>query len=131
MDLKRMNRLVVISSAFLYSVNIILSISLYSVLSYVGLPIANVAERSILISVPLISGIFNAFILTMIVMSLKLAEYYGMAKSVLALIIYSAYILAFSPPIYLITFMVSIMVLSLAQLLLLYYYAKLQKLMFG
>jgi len=131
MDLKRMNRLVVISSAFLYSVNIILSVSLYSVLSYVGLPIANVAERSILISVPLISGIFNAFILTMIVMSLKLAEYYGMAKSVLALIIYSAYILAFSPPIYLITFMVSIMVLSLAQLLLLYYYAKLQKLMFG
>jgi len=131
MDLKRMNRLVVISSAFLYSVNIILSISLYSVLSYVGLPIANVVERSILISVPLISGIFNAFILTMIVMSLKLAEYYGMAKSVLALIIYSAYILAFSPPIYLITFMVSIMVLSLAQLLLLYYYAKLQKLMFG
>jgi len=131
MDLKRMNKVLVISSAFLYSVNIILSVSLYSVLSYVGLPIANVAERSILISVPLISGIFNAFILTMIVMSLKLAEYYGMAKSVLALIIYSAYILAFSPPIYLVTFMASIMVLCLAQLLLLYYYAKLQKLMFG
>jgi len=131
MDLKRMNKVIVISSAFLYSVNIILSVSLYSVLSYVGLPIANVAERSILISVPLISGIFNAFILTMIVMSLKLAEYYGMAKSVLALIIYSAYILAFSPPIYLVTFMASIMVLCLAQLLLLYYYAKLQKLMFG
>jgi len=126
-----MNKVIVISSAFLYSVNIILSVSLYSVLSYVGLPIANVAERSILISVPLISGIFNAFILTMIVMSLKLAEYYGMAKSVLALIIYSAYILAFSPPIYLVTFMASIMVLCLAQLLLLYYYAKLQKLMFG
>jgi len=126
-----MNKVLVISSAFLYSVNIILSVSLYSVLSYVGLPIANVAERSILISVPLISGIFNAFILTMIVMSLKLAEYYGMAKSVLALIIYSAYILAFSPPIYLVTFMASIMVLCLAQLLLLYYYAKLQKLMFG
>jgi len=131
MDVERMNKLVVTSAAVLYSVNIILSVSLYSVLSYVGLPINNVVERSILTSVPLISGLFNAVILTMIVMSLKLAEYYGMAKSVLALIIYSAYIIAFSPPAFLVTFMASIMVLCLAQLSLLYYYAKLQKLMFG
>ena len=131
MDVGTMHKVVLISSAVAYSVNIILSVALYSVLSYVGLPVSSVVERSILVSVPLMSALFNAVILTMIVMSLKLAEYYGIAKSVLAIGIYSGYILAFSPPTYLILFMGSIMALNLVQLLLLYYYAKLQKLMFG
>jgi len=79
----------------------------------------------------MMSALFNAVILTMVVMSLKLAEYYGIAKSALAIGIYSGYILAFSPPTHLILFMGSIMALCLVQILLLYYYAKLQKLMFG
>ncbi|MEJ2778096.1 hypothetical protein [Stygiolobus sp. RP850M] len=40
----------------------------------------------------MMSALFNAVILTMVVMSLKLAEYYGIAKSVLAIGIYSGYI---------------------------------------
>jgi hypothetical protein len=131
MDVGKMNKAVVISSAVVYSANIILSVALYSVLSYVGLPVSSAVERSILVSVPMMSALFNAVILTMIVMSLKWAEYYGIAKSVLAIGIYSGYILAFSPPTYLILFMGSIMALCLVQILLLYYYAKLQKLMFG
>jgi hypothetical protein len=40
MDIRTMNKVVVISSAVVYSVNIILSAALYSVLSYVGYPSA-------------------------------------------------------------------------------------------
>ena len=98
MDVRTMNKAVVISSSVVYSVNIILSVALYSVLSYVGLPVSSVVERSVLVSVPLMSALFNAVILTMIAMSLKFAEYYGIAKSALAIGIYSGYILAFSPP---------------------------------
>jgi len=130
-DLRKMGKTILISAITFYSINIILSVTLYSILSYIGLPVNDVIQRSVLVSVPLISGIFNAIILTMIAMSLKLAEYYGIAKSVLALIIYLAYMIAFSPPIFLVLIMVSIMALNVAQMFLLYYYAKLQKLLFG
>ncbi|BBG24808.1 hypothetical protein IC006_2142 [Sulfuracidifex tepidarius] len=131
MDIRVMNRAVTISSSVIYSVNIILSVALYSVLSYVGLPVTNIVERQVLISVPLMSALFNALILAMITMSLKYAEYYGIFKSGLAIAIYSGYIAAFSPPTYLVLFMGSIMALCVIQILLLYYYAMLQKLMFG
>ncbi|BFH74243.1 hypothetical protein SJAV_21870 [Sulfurisphaera javensis] len=131
MNIKSLNRIVLISSSVLYSINIILSISLYTLLSVISLPISNVAIRSILISVPLISGIFNALILAMITMSLKYAEYYGMGKSVLAIIIYLAYYFAFKPPSYVLILMFSIIALCIIQIGDLLMYAKVQKEMFG
>ncbi|BCU68263.1 hypothetical protein HS7_17000 [Sulfolobales archaeon HS-7] len=125
-----MNRVLTVSSSIVYSINIILSTALYSVLTYVGLPITNIVERQVLIGVPLISALFNVLILAMITMSLKYAEYYGILKSILAIVIYSGYIIAFSPPTYLLLFIGSIMALCVIQIILLYYYAKLQKLMF-
>ncbi|AWR96781.1 hypothetical protein DFR86_03890 [Acidianus sulfidivorans JP7] len=131
MDVKSLNRTVLISSSILYSVNIILSVSLYTALNYISLPVSNLDLRSILISVPLISGVFNGIILAMITMSLKYAEYYGIGKSALAIVIYSGYWLAFKPPLYILDFMISIMVLCVLQIIDLYLYAKLQKEMFG
>ena len=126
-----MNKAVIISSTIIYTSNIILSIALYSILTNIGLPINNVVEKSVLISVPLMSALFNAIILTMITMSLKLAEYYGIGKSILAIGIYLYYMKTFSPPSYLVTTMTYIIILNTMQVLLLYYYSKLQKLMFG
>lgn len=131
MDIKTLNRTVLIMSSILYSINIILSISLYTLLSTISLPISNIAIRSVLISVPLISGVFNGIILAMIIMSLKYAEYYGIGKSVLAIIIYSAYLIAFKPPFYVSSFAISIMALCVIQIVDLYLYAKVQKEMFG
>ncbi len=126
-----MSKTITISSSVLYSVNIIMSVALYSVLATVGLPVSNVVEKSVLVSVPLMSALFNAIILTMITMSLKYAEYYGIAKSALAIGIYSGYILAFSPPFYILAIAGGIMALCVVQIVLLYFYAKLQKMMFG
>jgi hypothetical protein len=131
MDIAKMNKAVVISSTIIYTANIILSIALYSILTNTGLPVNNIVEKSVLISIPLMSALFNAIILTMIIMSLKLAEYYGIGKSILAIGIYLYFMKTFSPPSYLITIMIYIVILNIMQVLLLYYYAKLQKLMFG
>ncbi|QKQ99030.1 hypothetical protein GWK48_00250 [Metallosphaera tengchongensis] len=131
MDLKSLNRAVLISSSVLYSVNVILSISLFSILLIKQLPIANPDIKAILTAVPLISGVFNALILGMISMSLKYAEYYGLIKSILALIIYSAYWIAFSPPLDILIFIISIMALCVMQIGVLYLYARIQKEMFG
>lgn len=130
-DLQKMSKLVLTSSVIFYTMNIILSLSLFTVLLNVGLPVNDVVGKSILESVPLVSGVFNAVILTMVVMSLRMAEYYGIGKSVLALIIYTGYVIAFSPPIHILSIIISIMALNIAQLFTLYYYAKLQKMMFG
>jgi len=126
-----MNKAVTTSSAIIYTSNIILSIALYSILTNTGLPTNNIVEKSVLISIPLMSALFNAVILSMIAMSLKLAEYYGIGKSVLAIGIYLYYMKTFSPPSYLVTIMTYIIILNIIQVLLLYYYSKLQKLMFG
>lgn len=131
MDIKSLNRTVLVSASVLYSVNVILSISLYTLLSIVSLTVSNVDIKAVLLSVPLISGVFNALILAMLTMGLKFAEYYGMAKSVLALIIYSAYWVAFRPPLDVLTLMISIMVLCVVQLGVLYLFAKVQKELFG
>jgi hypothetical protein len=131
MDIAKMNKAVVTSSTIIYTANIILSIALYSILTNIGLPLNNIVEKSVLISIPLMSALFNAIILTMIIMSLKLAEYYGIGKSILAIGIYLYFMKTFSPPSYLITTMIYIVILNIMQVLLLYYYAKLQKLMFG
>ncbi|TRN04031.1 hypothetical protein DJ530_01710 [Sulfolobus sp. E1] len=131
MDLRSLNRIVLISSSVLYSVNVILSLSLFTLLLIKPLPISNPDVKAILTAVPLISGVFNALILGMISMSLNYAEYYGISKSVLAIIIYSAYWLYFKPPFDILIFIISIMALCLIQIVDLYYYARIQKEMFG
>ncbi|ARM75271.1 hypothetical protein [Acidianus manzaensis] len=131
MDVKSLNKTVLVLSSVLYSLNIILSVSLYTLLEYVSLPISNIALRSILVSVPLISALFNSIILAMITMSLKYAEYYGISKSALAIVIYAGYWLAFRPPSYVLIFMISIIALCIIQIADLFLYAKLQKEMFG
>ncbi|MCG3109362.1 hypothetical protein L3N51_01652 [Metallosphaera sp. J1] len=131
MDIKSLNRTVLVSASVLYSANVILSISLYTLLSLVSLPVSNVDLKALLLSVPLISGVFNALILAMLTMGLKFAEYYGIGKSVLALIIYSGYWVAFRPPIDVVVFIVSIMALCVIQIGVLYLFSRVQKELFG
>lgn len=92
---------------------------------------SNVDLRALLIAVPLISGVFNGLILAMIVMSLKYAEYYGIGKSILAIVLYSGYYVVFRPGLDIAILIFSIMVLCVLQLIVLYLYAKVQKEMFG
>ena len=99
MDIRSLSRAVTLSGVILYTLNVILSLTLYSLLTIVSLPVSNIDLRALLISVPLISGVFNALILAMLVMSLKYAEYYGLGKSALAIAIYLGYYFAFKPPI--------------------------------
>ncbi|MEM0065097.1 hypothetical protein [Metallosphaera sp.] len=131
MDIKSLNRTILISASFLYSINVILSISLYTLLTQISLPVSNLDLRSVLIAVPLISGVFNGLILSMISMGLKYAEYYGLAKSILAIIIYTGYWAAFRPGLDVLAFIVSIMVLCVIQIGVLTLYARVQKEMFG
>lgn len=131
MDLKSFNRSIITTSAVAYSLNVVLSLSLYGVLSTVGLPVSDPVLRGVLTSVPLVSGVFNALILGLILMSLKYAEYYGIAKSAIAIPIYFAYYFAFKPPVEIDLIMFSIVLLCVVQLVLLYTYAKLLKEMYG
>ena len=91
--------------------NVILSITLYSLLTIVSLPVANIDLRALLISVPLISGVFNGIILAMIVMGLNYAEYYGLGKSALAIAIYLGYYFTFRPPMNIASIMFAIIAL--------------------
>jgi hypothetical protein len=131
MDLKQLNKFVLIFSSVLYSINIIFSVSLFTLLMLNPLPIANIDLRSVLTSVPLISAVFNMLILGMISMSLKYAEYYGISKSVIAIIIYSLYWFYFRPPFFVLFFMLVIMALCVIQIVDLSLFAKIQKEMFG
>ncbi len=131
MDLKQLNKFVLIFSSVLYSINIIFSVSLFTLLMLNPLPIANIDLRSLLTSVPLISAVFNMLILGMISMSLKYAEYYGISKSVIAIIIYSLYWFYFRPPFFILFFMLVIMALCVVQIVDLSLFAKIQKEMFG
>jgi hypothetical protein len=131
MDLKQLNKFVLIFSSVLYSINIIFSVSLFTLLMLNPLPIANIDLRSVLTSVPLISAVFNMLILGMISMSLKYAEYYGISKSVIAIIIYSLYWFYFRPPFFILFFMLIIMALCVIQMVDLSLFAKIQKEMFG
>lgn len=131
MDIKSMSSKILLLSSVLYVLNVIFSATMYTVLLQISLPVSNLALRSILISVPLVSAIFNAIILAMITMSLKYAEYYGIGKSMLAIVIYSAYWLYFKPPVYAEIIMAVIMILCVLQIFDLYLYSMLQKEMFG
>ncbi|MCI2413872.1 MAG: hypothetical protein MPF33_01270 [Candidatus Aramenus sp.] len=131
MDLKSTQRVTLLAGSVLYSVNVILSISLFTLLTISPLPVSNLDARAILTAVPLISGVFNVLILAMLSMSLKYAEYYGIVKSVLALVIYSGYWLAFKPGLDVLALMISIMVLCVAQIGILYLYARIIKELFG
>jgi len=93
MDIKSLSRTVTLSGVILYTLNIILSITLYTLLTIVSLPIDNIDLRALLTAVPLISGIFNGIILAIIVMGLNYTEYYGIGKSALTIAIYLDYIL--------------------------------------
>jgi len=131
MDIKSLNRTITLSGAVLYTLNVILSITLYTLLTIVSLPVANIDLRALLIAVPLISGVFNSIILAMIVMGLNYAEYYGIGKSALAIAIYLGYYFAFRPPMDIVSIMFAIMALCVLQIIVLYYYAKVQKELFG
>ncbi|AWR93264.2 hypothetical protein [Acidianus brierleyi] len=131
MDLKSLNKLVLLLSSFLYSINIIFSVSLFTLLTFNPLPISNIDLRAILTSVPLISAVFNMLILGMISMSLKYAEYYGISKSLIAIVIYLSYWLYFRPPIDILILMFTIIGLCIIQIVDLSLFAKIQKEMFG
>jgi len=131
MDIKSLSRTVTLSGVILYTLNVILSITLYTLVSIVSLPVANLDLRAFLTAVPLISGVFNGLILVMIVMSLKYAEYYGLGKSALAIAIYLGYYFAFRPSLDIVSLMFAIIALSVLQIIILYFYAKVQKEMFG
>jgi len=131
MDIKSLSRTVTLSGVILYTLNVILSITLYTLLTIVSLPVANIDLRALLIAVPLISGMFNGIILAMIVMSLRYAEYYGIGKSALAIPIYLGYYFAFRPSLDIASLMFAIMALCVLQITVLYFYAKVQKEMFG
>ncbi|EZQ01837.1 hypothetical protein CM19_11890 [Candidatus Acidianus copahuensis] len=64
-------------------------------------------------------------------MSLRYAEYYGIAKSSLAIAIYLGYFFAFRPANYIAYIMFAIIALCIIQIGDLMIYAKLQKEMFG
>jgi len=131
MDIKGLGRTVTLSGVILYTLNVILSITLYTLLTIVSLPVANINLRALLTAVPLISGVFNGLILAMLVMSLKYAEYYGLGRSALAIAIYLGYYFAFRPPMDIASLMFAIMALCVLQIIVLYFYAKVQKEMFG
>ncbi|EWG06715.1 MAG: hypothetical protein ASUL_07854 [Candidatus Aramenus sulfurataquae] len=131
MDLKSTQRVTLLAGSVLYSLNVILSISLFTLLIISPLPVSNLDARAILTAVPLISGVFNALILALLSMSLKYAEYYGIAKSFLALIIYSGYWLAFKPGFDVLALIIPIMALCVAQIGVLYLYARVIKELFG
>uniref|UniRef100_A0A2U9IB90 Uncharacterized protein n=2 Tax=Acidianus brierleyi TaxID=41673 RepID=A0A2U9IB90_9CREN len=67
----------------------------------------------------------------MISMSLKYAEYYGISKSLIAIVIYLSYWLYFRPPIDILILMFTIIGLCIIQIVDLSLFAKIQKEMFG
>ena len=132
MDITSRQRIAVVSGAVLYTVNIILSVTLYSLLTIVSLPVANLDIRALLTAVPLISAIINGIILVLLVINLlKGAQYFGIGKSALAIVIYLGYYFAFRPRMDITSLMFAIIALSVLQIIVLYFYAKVQKELFG
>lgn len=122
-----MDRIALVTSSILYSIDIILSMFLYNLLSYIYIPITNVMLRSILTSILLIAAIFNAIILIMITLSLKYAEYYGFTKSALVIVSYLYLSLAYLPPLYASVFTFAIIALCMVEIVDLYFYRKIRK----
>ncbi|BCU70977.1 hypothetical protein [Stygiolobus caldivivus] len=119
-----------IMGAAIYLINIFFSTSIYTALESLGLAKDNLVY-SLLFAVPLFSAILNGIILGLIAAQLKDAVSYGIIKSIMAIIVYSIYLHFFSLPLYIVLMAVIIIVLSLAQLGVLYIYRKIQKQIFG
>ena len=148
MDLKRLNRIITTSGIAFYSVDVILAMFLYTLLDIFSLFFPgseiiphNFTLNALVISVPLISGMFDGLILAMIIMSLKYAEYYGIGKSAITFVIYIVIYIVIShyanisfvftgrEAIYGIIF--TLIALSVLQIIVMYFYARLQREMFG
>jgi len=141
MDISRLSRIVTISGIALYTVDLILTAILYTTLifdddlaTWFG---DNYALQGAIVGVPLISALLDLLILGIIIMSLKYAEYYGIGKSILSVIVYIFLI----DLIHSITkefplvdpdqfMMIVLIVLSALEIVVLYYYAKVQKELF-
>jgi len=132
MDIKELNRIVTLSGAILYTLDVIFSATIYTFLSInVNLPVSNPDLKALLVVIPLISGIFNGIILALLTMGLRYAEYYGLGKSIIAIPIYIAYYIEFNPPIDLASIMFIIIGLNILQIIVLRFYVKIQKELFG
>jgi len=140
MDTRRVGRIITVSGISLYTVDIIISIILYTIL--VTVPFFSVQSfansyilKATVTAVPIISGVFDTLILAMIIMSLKYAEYYGITKSALAIItysiIYSSFLFIFISKAVIDDLLITLMAFGVLQIVVLYYYARIQKEMFG
>jgi len=95
MDIRSLTRTITLSGVAIYTVNIILSLTLYLLLTVVSLPVSNIELRAFLIAVPLISEVFNALILAILVMNLKHRSIMVWAN---LLSLYLGYYFAFKSP---------------------------------
>ncbi|BDC19764.1 hypothetical protein [Acidianus sp. HS-5] len=129
-DLEKKLRSVRITGGIIYLINIFFSASIYTALESLGLAKGSFIY-SLLFAVPLFSAILNGIILGLIAAQLKDAVAYGIVKSVMAIVVYSAYVSFFILPKYIVLMAFIIMALSAIQIGVLYMYKKIQKQIFG
>jgi len=146
MDISKLSRIVITSGIVLYTADLIMSSIIYTVLAIIPyLPVSKFGnlflEKASVIAVPLISALLDVLILSIIIMSLKHAEYYGIGKSVVTLIVLIIlyFIIASiqlppnmpsARPIAM-GIVITLVVLSAIEIIIMYFYAKIQKELFG
>ena len=146
MNAERLYKLMSSVSLALYTVDAIMSLILYSIMTKIPLGTGIISLiLSSLSTVPLISAMFSVLIISIILMSLKYAELYGIGKSVLAIVSYLyfyfivlkvnpsvvSYINALSGIKLTNILLFTLTAIAVAEIVVLYYYHKAQKEMFG